>query len=155
MTFYSLRTSLGTKHRNSTDQMLFLIKSDFIEHLFFYFCFFFIDLSNFYSNQTKPKKKKKIPNPRKQITRNIFCCWSLSSIPNPFSATSPTTAIDASRDRAVDRDLAKRRSRSRKASIAISPSQDRAGKITIIDDFFLGCGLCFSGFVFSFFFSKH
>ena len=62
MTFYSLRTSLRTKHRNSTDQMLFLIKSDIIEHLFFYFCFF-IDLSNFYSNQTKPnpKKKKKIP----------------------------------------------------------------------------------------------
>ena len=25
----------------------------------------------------------------------------------------------------------------------------------VVDDFFLGCGLCFSGFVFSFFFSKH
>ena len=27
--------------------------------------------------------------------------------------------------------------------------------LLIVDDFFLGCGLCFSGFVFSFFFSKH
>ena len=75
--------------------------------------------------------------------------------------------IDASQDRAVDHDLTK---------IAISPSRDRAvncdlakkvrsrsrrrsrsriaidGAVVGLD---LGCGLCFSGFVFSFFFSKH
>ena len=54
--------------------------------------------------------------------------------------------------------------------IAISPSRDRVGSRSrstareedpgsrspvVVDDFFLGCGLCFSGFVFSFFFSKH
>ena len=55
-------------------------------------------------------------------------------------------AIDASRDRAIDRDLAKKaRSRSRR----------RSRSPVVVDDFFLGCGLCFSGFVFSFFFSKH
>ena len=53
-----LKNFFENKTRNSTDQMLFLIKSDIIEHLLFYFCFL-IDLSNFYSNQTKPKKKKK------------------------------------------------------------------------------------------------
>ena len=63
--------------------------------------------------------------------------------------TSPTTAIDASRDRAVDRDLAFARSRwieiaidgaisrsrHRKIAtlIAISPSQDRASEIAISD----------------------
>ena len=47
---------------------------------FLFLFFIFIDLSNFHSNQTKPKKKKKFPNLRKQITRNIFSCWSLCSI---------------------------------------------------------------------------
>ena len=37
-------------------------------------------------------------------------------------------------------------------SIAIS---DRDRAVVVVDDFFLGCGLCFSRFVFSFFFSKH
>ena len=87
------------------------------------------------------------------------------------------------RDLAVDRDLAfmrshwieitidgaiSRRSRSRLRKIAPSIAIlqrrrdcDRAvdGRRTmfsvVVDDFFLGCGLCFSGFVFSFFFSKH
>ena len=55
-------------------------------------------------------------------------------------------AIDALRDRAVDLDLAKKaRLRSRR----------RSRSPVVVDDFFLGCGLCFSGFVFSFFFSKH
>ena len=44
-------------------------------------------------------------------------------------------------------------------SIAISNRDRRRGHQTgfsvVVDDFFLGCGLCFSGFVFSFFFSKH
>ena len=40
-----------------------------------------------------------------------------------FASSSPTTAIDALRDRAVDRDLAKRRSRSRLREIA--PDRDR------------------------------
>ena len=48
---------------------------------------------------------------------------------------APSIAI-SDRNRAVDRDLRSR-----------SP--------VVVDDFFLGCGLCFSGFVFSFFFSKH
>ena len=70
------------------------------------------------------------------------------------------------RDRAIDRNLAVARSRStareedprsrstlRKIapSIAIS-DRDRLSSLMI---FFLGCGLCFSRFVFSFFFSKH
>ena len=83
-------------------------------------------------------------------------------------------------DLAVDRDLAfarshqikiaidganLQRSRSRLREIAIAPSiaisdrDQRRGRRTlfsvVVDDFFLGCGLCFSGFVFSFFFSKH
>ena len=49
-------------------------------------------------------------------------------------------AINASRDRAVDRDLAKKA---------------RSRLPVVVDDFFLGCGLCFSRFVFSFFFFKH
>ena len=59
-----------------------------------------------------------------------------------------------------------RRSRSREEGeiaiaplIAISDRDRRHGRRmvfnVIVDDFFLGCGLCFSGFVFSFFFSKH
>ena len=56
-------------------------------------------------------------------------------------------AIDASRDRAIDRDLGQRRDRDRRRGCQTG--------FVVVDDFFLGYGLCFSGFVFSFFFSKH
>ena len=52
--------------------MPFLIKSDFIKHLFFYFCFFIIDLSNFYSNQTKPQKKKNSKSQNTNQQKYIF-----------------------------------------------------------------------------------
>ena len=51
----------------------------------------------------------------------------------------------------------RRRSRSREEgeiAIAIRDHGRRTGFV-VVDDFFLGCGLCFSGFVFSFFFSKY
>ena len=91
-------------------------------------------------------------------------------------AIAPLIAISRRRDRIVDRDLAFARLRRREIreedpSIAISPSRDRAvdrdlakkarsrsrrrTEFVVVDEFFLGCGLCFSGFVFSFFFSKH
>ena len=111
-----LKNFFENKTRNSTDQMLFLIKSDIIEHLLFYFCFL-IDLSNFYSNQTKPKKKKKI-----QIPEN----------------TGHKSRKKRSTSRSRRRDLAKARLRSTSRSrdgeiaiaigIAISPSRDHAGK---------------------------
>ena len=56
-------------------------------------------------------------------------------------------AISPSRDRAVNRVLAKK---ARSRSTAWSRS-----RLVVVDEFFLGCGLCFSGIVFSFFFSKH
>ena len=56
-------------------------------------------------------------------------------------------AVDASRDRAVNRDLAKKARSWSRSWIAID------GAVVGRRD--LGCGLCFSGFVFSFFFSKH
>ena len=66
---------------------------------------------------------------------------SLSSSPRAREEkTSPTTAIDASRDRAVDRDLAF--ARSRRIEITIDGAISRSW-IAIVDDFFLGCGLCF------------
>ena len=59
---------------------------------------------------------------------------------------------------AVDRDLAKIAIDSA-ISPSIAISRRRRGHRTVfsvvVDDFFLGCGLCFSEFVFSFFFSKH
>ena len=62
--------------------------------------------------------------------------------------TSPTMAIDASRDRAVDRDLAKRRSRSRLREIA--PARSRS-PIAIVFSGFVFSGLWLvSRFVFSF-----
>ena len=67
--------------------------------------------------------------------------------------TSPTTAIDTLRDRAVDRDLANARSCRREIAtlIAISPSRDRAGEIAIARSGFVFSGLWLvSGFVFSF-----
>ena len=111
---------MRTKHRNSTDQMLFLIKSDTIEHLLFYFCFL-IDLSNFYTNQTKPKKKKKNPNPRKhkpQIQkkrstsrsrwRNLATARSRSASQSRDGeiAIAIGVAISRRRDRDLCRDLA-------------------------------------------------
>ena len=62
------------------------------------------------------------------------------------------------RDRAVDRDLGSRRGSRSGIAIAILDRDRRRGHRTefvVVDDFFLGCGLCFSEFVFSFFFSKH
>ena len=59
---------------------------------------------------------------------------------------------------AVDRNLAKIAIDSA-ISPSIAISRKRRGHRTVfsvvVDDFFLGCGLCFSEFVFSFFFSKH
>ena len=61
---------------------------------------------------------------------------------------APSIAIS---DRTVDRDLAKKaRSRSRRQS----QSRIAINSVVVGLDL-LGCGLCFSGFVFSFFFSKH
>ena len=74
------------------------------------------------------------------------------------------------RDCAVDRYLVVARARRieiaidgerGRSEIAISPIRDRDlvvdrdRAVVVVDDFFLSCGLCFSGFVFSFFFSKH
>ena len=86
-------------------------------------------------------------------------------------------AISRRRDRAVDRDLAFARSRrreireedpsrkiarserkirqSRSRLREIAPARDPRGRIWTVFEFFLGCGLYFSRFVFSFFFSKH
>ena len=77
--------------------------------------------------------------------------------------------IDASQDRAVNHDLTKiaisrrRQSRSREeGEIAIAPliaisdcDRPRGRRTGFVVGLDLGCGLCFSGFVFSFFFSKH
>ena len=100
-----------------------------------------------------------------------------SSSPVRWSPANPELqSAPISRDRVVDRDLAfarsRRRSRSRiavvglelakhravepnRASIAISPLVELASRASIVDDFFSGFCPCFSGFVFSFFFSKH
>ena len=52
-----------------------------------------------------------------------------------LTSSSPTTAIDALRDPAVDRDLANARSHRLEIAtlIAILPSRDRAGEIVISD----------------------
>ena len=61
------------------------------------------------------------------------------------------------REEKDERDLAIARSRrwswSRLREIA--SARDPRGRIWTVLEFFLGCGLCFSRFVFSFFFSKH
>ena len=69
----------------------------------------------------------------------------------------PSIAISPSQDRAVDRDLETVRSHgwSRSRLCEIVPARDPRGRIWTVFEFFLGCGLCFSRFVFSFFFSKH
>ena len=56
----------------------------------------------------------------------------------------------------ADRDLAKHYAvEPSRASITISPLVELASRASIVDDFFSGFCPCFSGFVFSFFFSKH
>ena len=56
----------------------------------------------------------------------------------------------------VNRDLAKHRAvEPSRASIAISLLVELASRASIVDDFFPGFCPCFSGFVSSFFFSKH
>ena len=114
--------------------MLFLIKSDIIEHLFFYFCFFYRSLQLLFkpnqtqkkkkfqipenSNQTKPKKKKKkISNPRKHSAilparsrlREIALDRDRDRRRDLAFATSRRIeiAIDGAISRSVDRDLAK------------------------------------------------
>ena len=73
----------------------------------------------------------------------------------------PTTAPSIDRDLAFfARSWSTTRSREGEIVIdgAISRSVDRdlgSSSLAVDRDFFLGCGLCFSGFVFSFFFSKH
>ena len=71
---------------------------------------------------------------------------------------STATATARSRDRRFAR--SRRRSRSREDSdLAFTRSRRRSRSRIAIDGAVvgldLGCGLCFSGFVFSFFFSKH
>ena len=112
--------------------MLFLIKSDFIEHLFFYFCFLYRSLQLLFKpNQTQKKKKYQIPENKlpeiyfavdpcppfsatnhKKIHTYKYSCWRLWIPASPICASngvadlassSPTTAIDASQDCAVAR----------------------------------------------------
>ena len=75
---------MRTKCRNSTDQMLFLIKIDFIEHLFFYFCFFYRSLHLLFKpNQTQKKKKNsksQKTNYQKYISLLILVLHSLQPI---------------------------------------------------------------------------
>ena len=82
-TFYCLRTSLKTKRRNSIDQMSFLIKSDLIEH-FFFFCFFFYRSLQllFKPNQTQKNKisKSQKTNYQKYIFLLILVLHSLQPI---------------------------------------------------------------------------
>ena len=85
-------------------------------------------------------------NPRSQSTaRSHEASIAISDLP-----LSPTYEISRSTFREIAPSIAisrRRRDRDRRGG--------RRTGFVVIDDFFLGCGLCFSGFVFSFFFSKH
>ena len=135
---------------------------------FFIFVFFYRSLQLLFKpNQTQKKKKNsksQKTNYQKYILLLILVLHSKSILCNQSDnrdlafarsrrrsrsheegeiAISPSIAISRRRrdsDRAVDRD----RRRGRRTLFSV-----------VVDDFFLGCGLCFSGFVFSFFFSKH
>ena len=119
---------MRTKHRNSTDQMLFLIKSDIIKHLFFYFCFFYRSLQLLFKpNQTQKKKKKKNSKSQKTQATNLE-----KNHISPARSCEGEIAINVAISRR--REIAPARSRRR----------DRI--------FFWICGLCFLGFEIFFFF---
>ena len=126
---------MRTKHRNSTDQMLFLIKSDFIEHLFFYFCFFYRSFQLLFKpNQTQKKKIFQIPEnklPEMYVVVDPCPPFQIHSLQPVRRLRSRVREIAPDRDRDRRRDLAFARSRRREIAtlIAISPSRDRAGEI--------------------------
>ena len=150
---------MRTKHRNTTDQMLFLIKSDFIEHLFFYFCFFYRSLQLLFKpNQTPKKKNSKSQktNYKKYILLLILVLHSLQPITKKFIHInivvgdcgslrvqyvlvmgSPISRAPVWRLRSTLREIA--------PSITISPSRDRTGAGEIWF-FFLDLWLVFFGF---------
>ena len=64
--------------------MPFLIKSDFIKHLFFYFCFFYRSLQLLFKPNQTQKKKKKFQIPENKLPEIYF---AVDPCP-PFSATN-------------------------------------------------------------------
>ena len=70
---------------------------------------------------------------------------------------APDRDRDRRRERKIrDRTVDQRRQIQSDGAISRSVDRDLGSSSLAVDrDFFLGCGLCFSGFVFSFFFSKH
>ena len=96
------------------------------------------------------------PRPRDAVDRDLAKRIEIA-IDGAISRRSRSRRRSRSclREIAPDRDRDRRRELA-KIAITISPLIGRRMVFSVVvEDFFLGYGLCFSGFVFSFFFSKH
>ena len=104
----------------------------------------------------------------KNFPENIFWCLEKKKDntnpekhkPQPRKKSRSTAREEDPRSRSTLRKIApsiaiSRKSRDRDRAVDRDQWRGRRTGFVVVDDFFLGCGLCFSGFVFSFFFSKH
>ena len=105
--------------------------------------------------RARVREEKKPNSQSDDCRRTLSSRWRRSPVRRSLRRSRSTVrsrdasiAISPSRDRAVDRDLAFDRDRDQRRDLATRRSRDRAGEIAIVDDSFLR-------FVFSFFFSKH
>ena len=106
-------------------------------------------------NPEKNHQRRQIQSDNRVVDRDLaFFARSRSTASRDRDLREIT--IDGAISRSVDRNLDLREIA---MLIAISDRDRWRGRRTVfsvvVDDFFLGCGLCFLGFVFSFFFSKH
>ena len=118
--------------------MLFLIKSDIIEHLFFYFCFFFYRSLQllFKPNQTQKKKKFQIPESHKSRKKSYLAGAISRRIEIAIDGAISPSDIAPDRDRDRRRDCAGSRSRSTSRSRLreIVPARSRRREIATLGE---------------------